>query len=344
MQQYEHLIVGSGLIGCYLGAVIGLQGRVRFVGRAAWLTRLQAGIALTDFAGHRATCQVTPDACLTAIPESLANTIIWLTVKNTALEKVLTQLHQAKLTSCVVICCQNGLGATALARRYLPGCMVMQGIVGCNVIWEEASTTLHKATEGALYIEHPGRHADALQHTLLKVNHGLLEVIFRDDIEAVAWAKLQLNLANSVNAIVNQPVKSMLLDSGCRDVIALLMDEFLAVAAARQITLPRLTRVPAHWLPRLLRLPTWLFKRIASTMLHIDPKARSSMWWDIEAGCQTEIDYLNGALIELGEQLGVSCAVNKRVVDCVKALERVELVAQRTVLDGITLKIKLHLK
>lgn len=344
MQQYEHLIVGSGLTGCYLGAVIRQQASVRFVGRIAWLKRLQAGIALTDFAGHRATCQVTPDACLTAIPESLANTIIWLTVKNTALEKVLTQLRQTELKGCVVICCQNGLGATALARQYLPGCRVLQGIVGCNVIWEDVSLTLHKATEGALYIEHPGRHADALQQIFLKANHGLLEVILHDDIEAVAWAKLQLNLANSVNAIVNQPVKSMLLDSACRNVIALLMEELLAVVAARQITLPRLTRVPAHWLPRLLRLPTWLFKRIASAMLHIDPTARSSMWWDIEAGRQTEIDYLNGALIKEGEPLGVSCAVNKRVVACVKELEQVELVAQRPALDGNTLKIKLHLK
>ena len=176
------------------------------------------------------------------------------------------------------------------------------------------------------------------------VQHRLLTLCVREDIEAVAWAKLQLNLANSINAIVNQPVRTMLLDRGCRQVIAALMDELLAVTAQLPVRLPKLTRVPANWLPFMLRLPDWLFTRLASAMLHIEPDARSSMWWDLQAGRLTEIDYLNGAVTAQGKLAGVDCPLNDSVIALVKSLETSTLVASRRPLDGNTLKFQLHLK
>ena len=35
-------------------------------------------------------------------------------------------------------------------------------------------------------------------------------------------------------------------------------------------------------IPRILRLPDWLFRRVARRMLAIDPQARSSMWEDLQ--------------------------------------------------------------
>jgi len=344
MAQYQHVIVGSGLIGSFVGGIIGQSARVSFLGRFNWLGRLAEGITLTDYAGNKAEYKANAGQCLKELPAKIERSIIWLTVKNTALEEMLARLQPVIAPDCIIVCCQNGLGAAALTRKYLPGIRVLHGIVGCNVVWDESLKQLQKSTEGEFYLEQPEDLAPEVARALCAVQHKLLTLSWHQDIEAVAWAKLQLNLANSINAIVNQPVRTMLLDRACRQVIAALMDELLAVTAACNIRLPRLTRVPARYLPAVLRLPDWLFKRLASAMLHIEPTARSSMWWDLQAGRVTEIDYLNGAVAEQGALSGVACPINKSVTDLVKSLETSALVAARRPLDGNTLKFQLHLE
>jgi 2-dehydropantoate 2-reductase len=83
----------------------------------------------------------------------------------------------------------------------------------------------------------------------------------------------------------------------------------------------------------LLRLPNWLFTRVAAQMLRIDPEARSSMWEDLQAGRRTEIDYLNGAVVALAASLGRTAPANQQLVTLVRQAENGALPA----LDGKTL-------
>ena len=41
--------------------------------------------------------------------------------------------------------------------------------------------------------------------------------------------------------------------------------------------------------------------------MKIDPQARSSMWEDLQRGRRTEIDYLQGVIIELATGTGWTC-------------------------------------
>jgi 2-dehydropantoate 2-reductase len=49
---------------------------------------------------------------------------------------------------------------------------------------------------------------------------------------------------------------------------------------------------------------------------------RSSMLQDIEAGKKTEIEYMNGAIVRHGKQLGIDIPVNSFLTDMVLALEK----------------------
>jgi 2-dehydropantoate 2-reductase len=46
-----------------------------------------------------------------------------------------------------------------------------------------------------------------------------------------------------------------------------------------------------------------------SRLVVIDPKVKTSMWWDISLGKKTEIDYLNTAVVERGKQLKIKGSV-----------------------------------
>jgi 2-dehydropantoate 2-reductase len=193
---------------------------------------------------------------------------------------------------------------------------VLRAMVAFNVA-EPAANHLHRGSGGTLTVEdHP-----ALDGLPDRISSPLMPVEASADIEAVLWAKLQLNLINAINALSDVPVRAMLQQRGYRLAFAACMRELLAVTAARGIKLPQLTKLPARLLPTMLSLPDWLFRILARPMLEVDPTVRTSMWWDLSQSKPTEIEHLNGAVVEAGRSLGVPTPVNARVIEAVKAAE-----------------------
>jgi hypothetical protein len=66
------------------------------------------------------------------------------------------------------------------------------------------------------------------------------------------------------------------------------------------------TPIPMNWMPHLLRLPDAVFAMLLGRTMKIDPEARSSMWEDLQRGRRTEIDYLQGVIVEIAERRRLS--------------------------------------
>jgi 2-dehydropantoate 2-reductase len=139
---------------------------------------------------------------------------------------------------------------------------------------------------------------------------------------AVLWGKLLLNLNNALNALSGLALAAQLGDRRWRVLLAAQIREALAVLKSAGIRPARIEGVPPQAIPYILRLPNWLFRVIAARMLAIDPQARSSMWEDLQLRRPTEIDYLQGAVLELGEKTGVGAPLTRRIVQLVKDAER----------------------
>jgi 2-dehydropantoate 2-reductase len=137
----------------------------------------------------------------------------------------------------------------------------------------------------------------------------------------VLWGKLMINLNNALNALAGVPLVTELADKRWRRLLARQMEEGLAVLKAAGIRPAGIGGVPLGAVPRILRLPTWLFRRVARAMIAIDPQARSSMWEDLERRRRTEIDHLQGAILSLAAKTGVRVPLTRRIVELVKAAE-----------------------
>ncbi len=68
-------------------------------------------------------------------------------------------------------------------------------------------------------------------------------------------------------------------------------------------------------------MPNTLFRGLAAQMLKIDPEARSSMREDLNRGRPTEVDYLQGVIIDLGERHGIKTPLARAVVSLIKQAE-----------------------
>jgi len=176
----------------------------------------------------------------------------------------------------------------------------------------------HQGSEGHLAAaDHP-----ALRAALPWFAQAGLPLELHPEMSAVQWAKLLLNLNNPVNALSNVPLKEELSQRAYRRCLALLIDEAIALLDAAGVTLARLTPLPPHWIPAMLSLPDWIFRRAANKMLEIDPLARSSMWEDLEAGRTTEVDWLNGEVLRLAQRLGRKAPVSEKMIALVRDAER----------------------
>ncbi|GAB5378759.1 MAG: 2-dehydropantoate 2-reductase [Aliiglaciecola sp.] len=319
-----HLIFGAGLIGCYLGAAIAQKNiPVTLLCRAKVRQKLREGILLSDYLDHTASIKnlIFHHASDTASTNNFD--FVWLTVKCTGVESASAELGPFVGDNTVIICCQNGLGSELIVKQRFPNNIVLRAMVPFNVV-EMKDGHFHRGSEGALTIESLNSSKPWLSELISSIQSDLLPVNSNAQMDALLWAKLQLNLGNSINALADIPVKAMLEQKHYRLVIAALMDELLAVTDALNITLPKVTALPGHLIPKVLRLPNFLFKLIANKMLAIDPNVRTSMWWDVSQGKPTEIDHLNGAIIEQANALDIECPCNQVIVNLVKSLRKIE--------------------
>ncbi len=317
VKDQQHLVFGAGLIGCYLGACLAESFSTTLVCRDRIRQRLTHGIHLTDYLGNKLT---TKNLKFAQQSDSLIFDVIWLTVKCTAVAQACNDMAQFVSPNTVILCAQNGLGSEHIVKQAFPNNAVLRVMVPFNVV-ELQEGHFHRGSEGQLTIESTNELQVQVANWVGIIDQPLLPVVSSANMNAVLWAKLQLNLGNSVNALANVPVKEMLEQRGYRLIIAAMMDELLTVTQQLGIPLPKLTSLPAHWLPVVLRLPDFLFKRIANKMLAIDPEVRTSMWWDINNGKKTEIEFLNGAIIENCTKLGLRAPVNQKVVSLIRLLE-----------------------
>ena len=314
-----HVVVhGAGLVGGFLGGALAHAGaKVTLLGRPRFLAPLTRGLRLTDL--DRLDVQVAPERfTATADPACLAQAdLVLVCVKASANPGVIAELARHARPGTQVVSFQNGVHNAQQLAQGAPRCDVVAGMVPFNIT-QPAPGHWHRATEGALHLSpHPA--AAVLQPRWATAN---LELRLAPDMRAVLWAKVLLNLNNPINALSGVPLVAELADRDFRCVLAACMAEGLAAVRAAGIAPAQLTRVRPGAIPALLRLPTWLYSRLARRTLKIDPLARSSMAEDLERERATEIDEINGAVVKLGSAHGVKTPVNARVIELVRAAER----------------------
>ncbi len=312
-------VFGTGSIGGYVGgALLAAGSDVLLIGRARMQAQLaQHGLQLSDWKQRQH--QLTPQQIRYALEGSALSDadLILVTVKSAATQEAARQIAQYAKPGALVISLQNGIGNDALLRSALPQQTVLGGMVPFNVV-QLGAGRLHRGTEGELAVQsHP-----ALAPWQAEFARAGLPLSCPADFLALQWGKLLLNLNNPVNALANIPLKAELEQRAFRQCLAALIEEALAVLRLAGIRPAKVAVLPPALLVPLLRLPTPLFRLIASKMLKIDPEARSSMWEDLQHGRSTEIDYINGAVVQLARAHGTAAPRNQKIIDLIRQAEQ----------------------
>lgn len=313
MLNQRIVVAGAGAIGCFVGGLLAAAGHpVTLLGRPRILDHIRShGLRLTDFGG----LDCAADGSEVTLSDDLAclasARIILVCVKTGDSATIAHAIATHAAPAATVLSLQNGMEAAQVLRQCLPQFDVRAGMVPFNVV-PTAAGSYHRATSGDIVIEAGpkdiGQHLDTP------------DLVFTEtgQIEAVQWGKLLINLNNGLNALSGLTLQEQLLSRPWRCIMAAQMAEALRVLKAHGISAASTTPLPVGLIPWVLRLPTPLFSRVAAKMLTIDPTARTSMSYDIELGKPTEIDALQGLIIDMGAQKSVPTPMCIRVYQQIK--------------------------
>jgi 2-dehydropantoate 2-reductase len=294
----EVLVMGAGTIGCFVGGSLAAAGvPVSFVGRPRVLQALsQHGLSLSDLDGAKRRLPAAGLRLSEQVPVGAKPALVLLAVKSGDTAQAAAELAFTLPAGTVVVSLQNGISNAAVASQAGPTLQVLSGMVPYNVA-ELGPGAFHRGTPGRLAAQDDA----ALRPWLPVFERAGVPLDLHGDLLPIQWGKLLLNLNNPVNALSGLPLREELMRGGYRRCFAALVEEALGVLALAGIAPAQVAAVPARRLPRLLRLPDWLFRIVAARMLRIDANARSSMADDLALGRRTEVDALCGEVVRLAE-------------------------------------------
>jgi 2-dehydropantoate 2-reductase len=144
---------------------------------------------------------------------------------------------------------------------------------------------------------------------------------------------------NGLSACTGYDTKLMALEEAPRKLSIRLSAETIRVAQGLGVQLEKIAGfLPEEWVAAA--------DGDAATMERIEtakiegakeraPGSFPSMGQDIKKGRRTEIDYLNGLVVEKGKELGIDCPANQGIWDAVRKVESGELPQDPRNIDGI---------
>jgi 2-dehydropantoate 2-reductase len=312
-------ILGAGSVGCFIGGAWLAAGvPVIFIGRPKLSHDVdQFGLTLSDYSGWQARL-ASGDVDYRCGPEGLDEVeVIALTVKSGDTAAAADEIARHATPGATVISFQNGVSNVDVLERGLGGRFeVARGMVPYNVAYL-GNGRFHKGVAGDLYVERRQHVQDLVE----AIGSGPAAMKVSSDMLGLAWGKLLINLNNAVNALSGRTLQDELKRRDYRRVFAASMREGLELLERADIEPETVGPISPKRLPRIIDSPDWMFNNVFLKRWKIDARARSSMADDLAAGRKTEIDYLNGELVQLAERLQRAAPVNRAIVDLVHKAE-----------------------
>ncbi|KAI8999585.1 ketopantoate reductase PanE/ApbA C terminal-domain-containing protein [Gaertneriomyces semiglobifer] len=342
------VIVGCGLVGSYLGAHLAANPHlctVHLVGRESQFREWRDAKSLSAQSGAGTTVSTPVDQLnlhlsLAAFAKDARRRpdYIVVTTKRLAAPKVYEEIRSVYFSSTTaegnerngeeqhaepvpspirIVPLMNGARPERDAESILPpGALIHPGMWPFNVISPHPSQ-YHQTSGGQVFLE-----SETAPLASIFTQSGI-PTAQTDDIEAVLYGKLLVNLHNAVSALTGLTIHQEFLDLNCRKIWGGCIREALQVYRAHGINTVSFLpfRLPYSTLPYLLSLPTLIFSRLATSMLAIDPRATSSMYEDLKNQRTTEIAFLQGHIVDLGREVGVQAPMCERVYELVKRAE-----------------------
>lgn len=303
------VMLGAGALGSTIGGTLAMGGNdVHFVDM--WQEHVDLinkdGLHMTN---EKENWYVRVDARTTADTIGEADLVIVL-VKSFATKQAVEQLKQTNVIgkNTLVMSLQNGLGneetiASVIGsenvisgKTYVGGRLIQAGYISAGV---QGKWTYIGELNGEI--------TDRIQTVCNVFNDAGLLCEVSDNIKGLIWDKLLINVAaGALCGITRLPYGPLYEEDYIKDVAVAAIQEGIQVAKAAGVVLK--SEDPQYpWVAASEGLPGTF---------------KTSILQSLELKRPTEIDFINGSIVEWGKKYGIATPVNQTLVACVKGIEK----------------------
>jgi len=204
----------------------------------------------------------------------------------------------------VVLSVQNGLGNLDIMARYVEKERLLGGITaqGATLLgpgrikWAGRGPTRLGAFQ-------PSPKTDAIANRIIEMfNQAGIETAWEADIKRAVWEKLLINSGiNALTALFGVKNGVLVSDASLNEIMRAVLREAVTVAQKRGFDFA---------FDEIIRRTEEVCHKTAENL--------SSMLQDVRRGKQTEIDYINGAIVKEAERLGIPTPLNRLLTLLVK--------------------------
>lgn len=305
------VIVGPGAMGCLLAAFLskslpaGRQDKEEI-----WILDYKkeraeninkTGISLTGLSGE---WRCNPKTSCEAKDIGVANLLI-LCVKSYDTKTALINSKALIGENTSVLTLQNGLGNIETISEIIGPQNVIGGVTNLGATLLEAGKARHAGKGETVIGRIDGKITVEMRSIRELFNKVGLEMRISKDIKALLWSKLIINTGINALTAITRLNNGRLLDfEGSRRIMREAVTEAIRISKRKRIKLiydDPLAKVEA------------VCEATGSNI--------SSMLQDVLRKKRTEIDFINGVVVRLGQELGIPTPANSMLVDLVKTIE-----------------------
>ena len=311
-------VIGAGAIGNLLAAIwTRADEDVTLVVRPSRVDALRAsGLRASGLAGD---FHVTPKVA-SEIPADTELAIF--TMKTQDLAEAL-RTHKTSLGKATVVTTQNGVRAREIVLAEL-GVEPITATLMLNSSSLEPGTVSYNRIGTTVLGAVPKERRVALAE--MDVLFELVSPVFdTDQIEGAMWSKLVVNaLTNSLQALSGKSLNECVNHPAVASFAVAQLKESFGVVRAAGIPLIDMPGAPMKLFSIMMRLPAFICKAILRKNLgRSDEEATmTSTLQSLLRKQPTEIDYLNGEFVRLGEKINFPTPVNRAIVEHIKRIEQ----------------------
>lgn len=291
-------MIGPGAMGTFLAGVLGKKNEVTLLGRR------RLGIEKVEIVGE--TELISKVDFTTDAGEFSKTELVIVCTKAFDTEKAVREVTEHLPSRCNVLSLQNGLKNEEIISDHLGEEKTIGGITSHGVTYLDAGRVKHAGKGETLIGSYPkGKGEDREVKRVAEVfSEAGISTSLSDNITGHIWKKVIVNAGiNPVTALLGVKNGFLLEDKNLLKMVEEVVEEATKVAQ------------------EYAELPVDDLSKETKKVAKRTQDNKSSMLQDVENQRRTEIDQINGAVVEKGEKKGVPVHANRTLYWLVKGLQ-----------------------
>jgi len=295
------IIFGAGAIGSLLGAFLSKKNDVLLIGRKSHILSIKKNDLVIQ---GKTNLKIKIKAMEKVGDLKLKPDLLILTVKSYDTESAILQAKKIIDEDTIVLSLQNGLDNIDRIKQYISYENIIAGVTTHGAFFPEPGIIKHTGKGITILGELNGKKTERIVNIVKCFNESGIETIFSKDIIKEIWFKAIINSSiNPLTAIFKCKNSYLLENPILENLVEKICIESTNVANSEGVNLSHQSMI-----------------KKTKLVIRNTSENYSSMFQSLKKGKKTEIDFINGKIVDIGKRNNIKTPLNQVLIFLINML------------------------